>query len=395
MPVSAIPQLLCLPARQQGRGVIKFLMTLVVGLMLAIVVYLLMLRGGDQPLQEVFEPLKTQQEDIAASATRADAIDEESLTQQQLMTLKPISLNASKPSTTSLQKQASQSGFTAGSGQDVLSGTISRTPEASGTAVENHVGPNGAVPVLGASDTQSVVVNTAGTLHVLTPGGSISTVTASKNLDGSASRSASATMKASLIPMLDNSDSEVKRGLMSLDATLMLANLLIDEELIRKFVVMVDNMAAGQIPRKHSVLRPLPTAFRAVEKGDQVFLDGYNFSRYIPYVDLFISLDSKRITGLYQRYYPLMQQAYAELGYPRRSFHKRILMAVDHLLDSPVMDGAIVLVQPSVMYKYADPELEQLSDVHKQMLRMGSENARSILTRLTVLRSELMQLGHG
>lgn len=198
--------------------------------------------------------------------------------------------------------------------------------------------------------------------------------------------------KPTPLPSLDESDGMFRQSLLDLDATRLLADLLIDEELIRKFVVVVDNMAEGRIPRKHSLLRGPKERFKATESGDGLWLDGFNFGRYGIYVGLVDGLDTGSAVRLYQRYYPLMQQAYAELGYPRRSFHQRLLQALDHLLDSPMQPRPLALEQPSVMYKFADPKLEQLSAVHKQMLRLGPANADKVLSRVTQLRTALGKL---
>ncbi|MEH6470042.1 MAG: DUF3014 domain-containing protein [Halopseudomonas sp.] len=193
---------------------------------------------------------------------------------------------------------------------------------------------------------------------------------------------------------LNSSDSPFRSALAQLDPTQQLLNWLVDEELIRKLVVTIDNMASGSIPRKHSLLLPMNDRFRASEKGPQTWLDGYNYSRYNTYVELLSAIDSRQWIELYRHYYPQMQQAYAELGYPRKAFHDRVLLALDHLLQSPVSSRALALAQPSVMYTFADPELEQLSAVHKQMLRLGPVNARRVLDAMTVLRAELVQLQH-
>jgi len=194
------------------------------------------------------------------------------------------------------------------------------------------------------------------------------------------------------LPDLNDSDTLFRSALANLDPTQKLISMLIDEELIRKLVVSIDNMAQGRISSKHSVLLPMTDRFRASEKGDEIWLDGYNYSRYGLYVELLTSIDSRAWVELYKRYYPQLQQAYAELGYPRQAFHDRVILALDHLLESPVIARALPLAQPSVMYTFANPELEALSAVHKQMLRLGPVNARKLLDALTVLRGRLLQL---
>ncbi|RDE22507.1 DUF3014 domain-containing protein [Motiliproteus coralliicola] len=194
------------------------------------------------------------------------------------------------------------------------------------------------------------------------------------------------------LPSLDNSDRTFRQDLAALEPSRLLLDWLIDKELIRKLVVTIDNMAQGKIPRKHSPLKPMSDKFRPSVKGEQIWLDGYNFGRYSSYLTLLEKIDSRSWVEIYRRYYPLMQQAYAELGYPRQRFHDRVLMALDHLLSAPVKPRALALAQPSVMFVYADPKLEQLSAVHKQMLRIGPVNAARVLEMAAVLRTELGRL---
>ena len=62
---------------------------------------------------------------------------------------------------------------------------------------------------------------------------------------------------------------------------------------------------------------------------------------------------------------------------------------IDHLLATPDVQGPIELVQPNVMYLYADPKLEALSAGQKTLIRMGPENAGAIKMKLRELRNLL------
>jgi len=95
------------------------------------------------------------------------------------------------------------------------------------------------------------------------------------------------------------------------------------------------------------------------------------------------------MVAVYRRFYPLFQQAYVELGYPKGYFNDRLVEVVDHLLAAPEIDGSIALVQPRVLYQFADPELEARSAGHKILLRMGPENAAQVKAKLRAIRSEL------
>ena len=194
------------------------------------------------------------------------------------------------------------------------------------------------------------------------------------------------------LPGLNQSDSVFRSALLGLASDSMLADWLVDDELIRKLVVTIDNMADGKIPRKHGLLVPMSDKFRVSQKGLEQWLDGFNHSRYNVYVELLASIDPQQWADLYQNYYPLMQQAYAELGYPRKAFHDRVLLATERLLNSPVLAKPLALEQPSVMYTFADLELQGLSAVDKQMLRLGAINTRQLKQVLTVLQAKLVAM---
>jgi hypothetical protein len=42
-------------------------------------------------------------------------------------------------------------------------------------------------------------------------------------------------------------------------------------------------------------------------------------------------------------------------------FNDRLIEIMDHLLAAPEIEGPIELVQPKVLYRFADPELEKRS----------------------------------
>ena len=89
-------------------------------------------------------------------------------------------------------------------------------------------------------------------------------------------------------------------------------------------------------------------------------------------------------------YYPLFQQAYRELGYPDGYFNGiRLIVVIDHLLETPDVIEPVALTQPNVMYEYADPELESRSAGQKIMMRMGSENAARVRAKLREIRAVL------
>ena len=101
-------------------------------------------------------------------------------------------------------------------------------------------------------------------------------------------------------------------------------------------------------------------------------------------------VDATALVGVYERYYPLFQQAYRELGYQNGYFNDRLVEVLDHLLAAPDAGAAPALVHPSVFYQYADPALEQLSAGQKILVRMGPANAARVKAKLREVRAALV-----
>lgn len=195
---------------------------------------------------------------------------------------------------------------------------------------------------------------------------------------------------------LAGSDTKVRDSIEAIDPSQTMLSWLIGEELIRHFVVLTDNLANGAIPSKQMVFKS-PKGSLAVEgAGEDYVLSVENYSRYQGYTQLLSKLPAETVIHYYQQFYPLMQQAYRELGYPKRSFHHRLLEAVEVVLNAPMPNPGqeIRLKRPSVMYTYADESLQAGSDVEKLLLRMGPENAVLLKESLWQLKRLLIQLDH-
>ena len=124
-------------------------------------------------------------------------------------------------------------------------------------------------------------------------------------------------------------------------------------------------------------------------QGDVVSLNAANYARYSRYVKLAQAIDSKRVAGIYVHYYPLFQQAYAELGYPKKHFNDRLVEVIDHLLTAPDAQQPVHLIRPKVLYEFEDPELEDLSVGQKLFIRMGPENAAAMKAKLREVRAQI------
>jgi len=103
-------------------------------------------------------------------------------------------------------------------------------------------------------------------------------------------------------------------------------------------------------------------------------------------VKLIEAVDVDKLKAFYFKYYPLFQQAYQELGYPKQHFNDRLIAVIDHLLEAPELKAPVALLRPKVLYLYADPDLEKRSAGQKILMRMGAENALRVKSKLKAIR---------
>lgn len=199
------------------------------------------------------------------------------------------------------------------------------------------------------------------------------------------------------IPSLNESDSSILAALQQLRGEGLL-QLLVPQEILRKFVLAVNNISEGKVIHEYRpVVSPPPPfiveTFSVMIEGatvDQERVSPKNYQRYDPYVTTLALIDSDAAVAVYRRFYPLLEEAFRELGLKKPNFHSVMIAAIDNILAAPDAQGDLLLVQPKVFYQYADPALETLPQTHKLMLRMGPENARSVKASLRQLRARLV-----
>ena len=191
------------------------------------------------------------------------------------------------------------------------------------------------------------------------------------------------------LPALADSDPEMESALRQLLGNESWLALVHPDRIIRRIVATVDNLPRKQAPVGVMPVKPVGSAFATQRAGNDLSIGPGNPKRYGAYVSLMRAVDAGSMVAVYRRFYPLFQQAYVELGYPKGYFNDRLVEVVDHLLAAPEIDGSIALVQPRVLYQFADPELEARSAGHKILLRMGPENAAQVKAKLRAIRSEL------
>ena len=191
------------------------------------------------------------------------------------------------------------------------------------------------------------------------------------------------------LPVLDESDAWFTTKLPTLTWRKELLKLVVTDDMIRRFVVFTDNFSQGTLAYEHTPLITPNTKFTALEQetaqGTQLQWDESSTRRFSMYVDLLRSMDSEMLVQWYGELKPLIDQAYAELGYPEQDFTEKLQNAITKVLDMEVPKAQPELERPSVMYKYKDESLESLDDAEKLLLRLGKEN-------LLVIKSVMLEI---
>jgi Protein of unknown function (DUF3014) len=194
------------------------------------------------------------------------------------------------------------------------------------------------------------------------------------------------------LPALSDSDAPLNTAVGSLVGKKAQADLFQSQDIVHRIVATIDNLPREKAAQRLLPVKPIGGRFVTATTGDAVTISPANAARYAPFVAMVEAVDAKKVVAVYARFYPLFQQEYRALGYPNQYFNDRLIEAIDDLLATPEVPGPIKLVQPKVLYQFADPELESLSAGQKALIRMGSDNAARIKTRLRAIRRELTGL---
>jgi hypothetical protein len=189
------------------------------------------------------------------------------------------------------------------------------------------------------------------------------------------------------LPDLHDSDPTAIAELITLIENEAVATLIKPEFLIPRIVTTVDNLPRDRLNTHAMPIKRVPGDFATANQGDQVFIADSNAARYTPYIDAFAQADSERMLALYQRWYPLFQQAYRELGDPDAYFNDRLVVVIDHMLAAPDAPPPVALVKPKVMWEYASSEQQSASIGHRLMMRIGPAHAARIKAKLMELRA--------
>ena len=166
-----------------------------------------------------------------------------------------------------------------------------------------------------------------------------------------------------------------------------------DDALVR-CVKAVDSIAAGDIPVEPlDFLKPKTPFSASLNALGLLVVTMESIMRYKAAMDALHSIDMQAAADLYNEIEPVLNAIFHELGYPEaETFRAKLTEACTVILETPVMKGEGGLVHVAAnLYKYSNPQLEELRPVQKLLMRLGEKNREEIRNRVTEF-SKLLKL---
>lgn len=189
---------------------------------------------------------------------------------------------------------------------------------------------------------------------------------------------------------LETSDEPVREELSQAGSSDLLEATLTNSDLIQRGTGMIDGMSRGLVLQK---VLPLPAPkgkFTTTQVGEQEFIDPASYDRYDGHAQAIAELDTDKLVGSFHNYRPLLEEAYSALGYKQDDFDNALIRALDRVIATPEIDGEIEVKKKEAIYVFVDPDLEQLSPLQKQLLRMGPDNIALVKEQARALRAGLL-----
>ncbi len=158
-----------------------------------------------------------------------------------------------------------------------------------------------------------------------------------------------------------------------------------DDALIR-CVKAVDSIAAGDIPVEPlDFLKPKTPFSASMNTLGLLVVTVEAIARYQNAIEALRSIDMQAAVDLFNEIEPVLDEIFHGLGYPEaKTFRGRLTEACTVILETPVMKGEGELVHVAAnLFKYSNPQLEELLPVQKLLMRLGETNREEIRRRAT------------
>ena len=172
-----------------------------------------------------------------------------------------------------------------------------------------------------------------------------------------------------------------------------LAQFVAGDYVVERAVAIIDALRRGEVPYKLLPVGKPSTTFPISDNGLRVTLDTAGFSRYDGFAQWVGGLDTPALVSLLNDYEMIATQALTRMGVTDFDIRSAVLAATTQILSTPQVSVNAELMRREANWVYMDPELEALSSLQKQVLRMGPENADIVQQKARDIRGALLDDG--
>ena len=159
-----------------------------------------------------------------------------------------------------------------------------------------------------------------------------------------------------------------------------------NDSLIARYAALIASVSRGELPRRQlSFLLPRGQ-FKVLRDGEKTFASPENYRRFDGFVDLIEQIPVGQLARLLREIDPLVRISLRQLGLSE-SPESVLLGAFDRVLAAPRAPSRIEVVQSTVVFEFADPTLESLPELEKQLFRMGPRNLERLQNYIRKLKS--------
>jgi hypothetical protein len=185
------------------------------------------------------------------------------------------------------------------------------------------------------------------------------------------------------LPPMDQMDAFLRQLLGALSSRPELVRWLATDDITRRIVFTVDQVARGTSPARENKAMAPSGSFEVVTRNGRRTMNPDSYHRYDGFAASASSLDAAAVARAYATIKPRLTEAYRQMGHPDGDFDRTVEVAIANLLETPVLEQPPALATGrGLNFRYADANLEGLQPAQKQLLRMGPENQRTIQAKL-------------
>ena len=187
---------------------------------------------------------------------------------------------------------------------------------------------------------------------------------------------------------LENSDAIVL--LAASDFSPAITQWLLPDEQIRKWVLAVDLIADGKLPKRYRPVDYPMAKFKTQGDGLKQVSSRENYQRMNLMINALTDIEVATLARYYKAWLPLLEKAYQEQG-KTDTFNQRFMQSISQILTVNSLHQQPALIRPSVLYQFENPDYENASDIEKLLWRMGPDNTEELQGFLRELRYQLEQ----